>query len=88
MVEGFLKIRDGSTFVQMKADGDKMKPNTTVDHVETQTGQVTVNFSLENKAYMDQIKKFMPEMERLYKQITRQGKALQAVQTDEVNTLY
>jgi len=35
MVEGFLKIRDGSTFVQMKADGDKMKPNTTVDHVET-----------------------------------------------------
>jgi len=30
----------------------------------------------------------MPEMERLYKQITRQGKALQAVQTDEVNTLY
>lgn len=27
-------------------------------------------------------------MERLYKQITRQGKSLQAIQTDEVNTLY
>jgi hypothetical protein len=34
------------------------------------------------------MKKVVPEMERIYKQITRQGKALQAIQTDEVNALY
>lgn len=47
-----------------------------------------MNFSLENKAYMEEMKRCIPDMEKLYKQITRQGKALQAIQTDEVNILY
>lgn len=34
------------------------------------------------------MRRIVPELERLYKQITRQGKALQVIQTDEVNTLY
>ena len=34
------------------------------------------------------MRKFIPDMERLYKSITRQGKTLQAIQTDEVNSLY
>ena len=34
------------------------------------------------------MRKYIPEIERLYKQITRQGKNLQCIQTDEVNTLY
>lgn len=33
IVEGFLKIKDGAKFTQMKEDGDKMKPTDTVNHV-------------------------------------------------------
>ena len=88
IVEGFLKIKDLTKFTQMKEDADKMKPTTTVNHVQTVTGEVTVNFSLENKAYLEETKRVVPQVQRLYKYITRQGKALQVLQTDEVNTLY
>lgn len=53
-------------------------PNT----IETSSGEINVNFNLENKAYLEEMKKLVPDMEKLYKSITRQGKALQAIQTD------
>lgn len=65
-----------------------MKYGGSVNSIESEMGEVTVNFNLENKAYMEEMRRVIPEMERLYKYITRQGKALQVIQTDEVNTLY
>ncbi len=37
---------------------------------------------------MSEMQKLVPEVERIYKSITRQGKALQEIYTQEVNTLY
>ncbi len=88
IVEGFLKLVDPAKLAQLKEEGDKIKFGGTVNHVETESGQIPVNFNLENKAYLEEMKRVVPEIERLYKQITRSGKALQIIQTDEVNTLY
>ena len=62
IVEGFLKLKDNAKFSQMKEDGDKMKPTGTVNHVETVTGQVIVNFNVDNKAYLEEMKKNIPEI--------------------------
>ena len=88
IVEGFLKLKDAAKLTQLKEDGDKMRPAQSVSQVETESGEIVVNFSLENKANMEEMRKIVPEMERIYKLITRQGKTLQVIQTDEVNTLY
>ena len=88
-VEGFLRLKDPSKLSQLKEEGENIKPSgASVSHTETLSGEVSVNFSLENRAYLEEMRKVVPDMERLYKQITRQGKALQVIQTDEVNTLY
>ena len=52
VVEGFLKLKDPAKLAQMKDDADKMKPSLTPSHVETLTGELTINFSLQNKAYL------------------------------------
>jgi hypothetical protein len=52
IVEGFLKTKDNAKFAQMKEDGDKMKATTTINHVETSSGEIIINFNLDNKAYM------------------------------------
>jgi hypothetical protein len=47
-----------------------------------------VRFNAETRAYLQEMKNFVPEMERLYKSLTRQGKALQNLQLQEVNAMY
>ena len=56
--------------------------------METDSGEVEVLFNAETRAYLQEMKGFVPEIERLYKSLTRQGKALQNLQIQEVNTLY
>lgn len=56
--------------------------------METESGEVEVLFNAETRAYLQEMKGFVPEIERLYKSLTRQGKALQNLQIQEVNTLY
>lgn len=81
-VEGFLKITDPAKLSQLKADGDKVHPLGTTSIVETVNGEVTVNFNESTRAYSEEMHKFVPEMERLYKEVTRRGKALQNIQTE------
>lgn len=56
--------------------------------VETDDGKVTVKLTEENRLYLSEMMKLIPEVERIYKQVTRQGKALQELCTQEVNGLY
>jgi hypothetical protein len=60
IIEGFLKIKDNSKLSQLKEEGDKMKYGGSVNSVETETGEITVDFSLENKAYMEEMRKVIP----------------------------
>lgn len=52
-VQAFLKLTDNAKLQQLKEEGDKLKMGGTVNHVETESGEITVNFNLENKAYME-----------------------------------
>lgn len=42
----------------------------------------------ENKTFFDLMQAKVPEFQRLFKEITRGGKKLQRIITDEVNALY
>lgn len=87
-VEGFLKITEPSKFAKLKEESEKEGRQESLGQVETESGEVVVRFTSETRAYLQEMKNFVPEMERMYKSLTRQGKALQNLQLEEVNSLY
>lgn len=87
-VEGFLRVTEPSKFAKLKEESEKEGRQEAVSQVETETGEVPVRFNAETRAYLQEMKSFVPEMEKLYKSLTRQGKALQNLQLQEVNALY
>ena len=74
-------MTDGATFTKLKDECEKMVVNDQPNTAETTSGEIDIVFNAETRAYLEEMKKFIPEVEPLYKQITRQGKAVQLHQT-------
>jgi hypothetical protein len=87
-VEAFLRVTEPSKFAKIKEEGEKEGKQESVGQVETTSGEVEVRFNSETRAYLQEMKNFVPEMEKMYKNLTRQGKVLQNLQLEEVNALY
>jgi hypothetical protein len=70
-VEGFLRVTEPSKFAKLKEESEKEGRQEAVSQVETESGEVGVRFNAETRAYQQEMKGFVPEMERLYKSLTR-----------------